>query len=173
MRAGMALKIAAKVDRVDQAYWDTIIAPLVKRHPNIEYIGEIDEREKANFLGDACALLFPIDWPEPFGLAMIESMACGTPVIAFRCGSVPEIVDEGITGMVVDSVEEAVAAVGRISAIDRTRVRRTFLRRFSAERMAQDYLALYSGSKPEAEPALCLSLQDRSEDADPDLYVAA
>jgi len=173
VRAGMTLKIAAKVDRVDQAYWDTMIAPMIKRHPNIEYIGEINDREKVQFLGEAHALLFPIDWPEPFGLAMIESMACGTPVIAFRCGSVPEIVDEGITGIVVDSVEEAVAAVARISAIDRWRVRRTFIQRFSAERMAQDYLALYHGSKSEPEISLRLSASARSTNEDPDLHVAA
>jgi glycosyltransferase involved in cell wall biosynthesis len=145
MRAGMPLKIAAKVDKVDEAYWDEVVAPLVKAHPNVEFIGEIDERQKAAFLGDAAALLFPIDWPEPFGLVTIEAMACGTPVIAFRCGSVPEIVEDGVTGFIVDSVEEAVARVGRLDELRRSRVRACFDRRFTVERMAEDYLAIYRG----------------------------
>jgi glycosyltransferase involved in cell wall biosynthesis len=143
VRAGMPLKIAAKVDRVDQAYWDEIIHPMVKAHSNVEYIGEINEFEKADFLGDAAALLFPIDWPEPFGLVMIEAMACGTPVIAFRRGSVPEIVEDGTSGFIVDTVEQAVAAVRRIATLDRAEVRGAFERRFSVERMAHDYLAIY------------------------------
>jgi glycosyltransferase involved in cell wall biosynthesis len=142
-RAGMPLKIAAKVDRVDQAYWDEIIHPMVKAHSNVEYIGEINEFEKPAFLGDAAALLFPIDWPEPFGLVMIEAMACGTPVIAFRRGSVPEIVEEGTSGFIVDTVEQAVAAVRRIATLDRAKVRGAFERRFTVERMAHDYLAIY------------------------------
>ena len=144
-RAGMPLKIAAKVDRVDQAYWDEFIHPMVKAHPNVEFIGEIDEHEKAAFLGDAAALLFPIDWPEPFGLVMIEAMACGTPVIALRRGSVPEIVDEGVTGFIADTVEQATAAVRRIPSLDRAKVRNTFERRFTAERMTHDYLEIYRG----------------------------
>jgi glycosyltransferase involved in cell wall biosynthesis len=143
VRAGMPLKIAAKVDRVDQAYWDDIIHPMVNAHPNVEYLGEISEAEKPAFLGDAAALLFPIDWPEPFGLVMIEAMACGTPVIAFRRGSVPEIVDEGTSGFIVDTVEQAVARVPRIASLDRDKVRAAFQRRFTVERMAHDYLEIY------------------------------
>jgi glycosyltransferase involved in cell wall biosynthesis len=142
-RAGLPLKIAAKVDVADRAYWDETIAPLVAAHPNVEYVGEIDERQKADFLGNARALLFPIDWPEPFGLVTIEAMACGTPVIAFRQGSVPEIIDHGLTGFIVDDEAQAVAAVGELDEIDRAAVRATFERRFTVERMARDYLALY------------------------------
>jgi glycosyltransferase involved in cell wall biosynthesis len=171
VQSGMQLKIAAKIDRVDRAYWEADIAPLVSRHANIEYLGEIGEREKARFLGGARALLFPIDWPEPFGLAMIEAMACGTPVIAFRCGSVPEVIDDGVTGFVVDSVDEAVAAVRRIGEIDRRAVRRAFLARFSAERMAHDYLALY-GRLREPSPDRCVH-RDPSAQADEGLDVAA
>jgi glycosyltransferase involved in cell wall biosynthesis len=143
VRAGMPLKIAAKVDRVDQAYWEDIIHPMVKAHSNVEYIGEISELEKPAFLGDAAALLFPIDWPEPFGLVMIEAMACGTPVIAFRRGSVPEIVEEGTSGCIVDTVEQAVAAVRRVTSLDRAKVRAAFERQFTVERMAHDYLEIY------------------------------
>ena len=144
-RSGLPLKIAAKIDQADQAYWDERIAPLVRRHSNVEYIGEINEREKSDFLGDAKALLFPIDWPEPFGLVMIEAMACGTPVIAFRRGSVPEVIDEGRSGFIVDTVEEAVAAVNRLGELDRALVREVFETRFTVERMAQDYLTIYRG----------------------------
>src|SRR6516225_10776405 len=142
-RAGMPLKIAAKVDRVDQAYWDEIIRPMVEAHSNVECIGEIGERDKAAFLGEAAALLFPIDWPEPFGLVMIEAMACGTPVIAFRRGSVPEVLEDGTSGFIVDTLEQAVAAVPRITQLDRAKVRASFERRFTAERMAGDYLKIY------------------------------
>jgi glycosyltransferase involved in cell wall biosynthesis len=145
VRAGLPLKIAAKVDKVDEAYWNERIKPLVDANPNVEYIGEIDELAKAKFLGDALALLFPIDWPEPFGLVAIEAMACGTPVIAFRCGSAPEVIDEGVTGFIVRSVDEAVRKVALIETLSRARIRRTFERRFTAERMANDYLALYHG----------------------------
>jgi glycosyltransferase involved in cell wall biosynthesis len=145
MRAGLPLKIAAKVDAADQAYWDKVIAPMIRTHGNVEFVGEIDERLKAEFLGQARGLLFPIDWPEPFGLVMIEAMACGTPVVAFRAGSVPEVIDEGVTGLVVDTVEEAVAAVGRLGELDRGRVRATFEKRFTVERMADNYLAVYHG----------------------------
>jgi glycosyltransferase involved in cell wall biosynthesis len=144
-RAGLPLKIAAKIDRVDRAYWDDVVAPLVAKHPNVEFVGEIDERRKAEFLGNARALLFPIDWPEPFGLVSIEAMACGTPVIAFRAGSVPEVVDDGITGFVVRNVDEAVAAVKRLSELDRRKVRAVFESRFTVDRMARDYLAIYRG----------------------------
>jgi glycosyltransferase involved in cell wall biosynthesis len=142
-RAGLPLKIAAKIDKVDQAYWNDVIAPMVHAHPNVEYIGEITEREKGAFLGNARGLLFPIDWPEPFGLVMIEAMACGTPVIAFKCGSVPEVVDDGVTGFIVRSVDHAVAAVKRLDEIDRDAVRASFEQRFTAERMARDYLSIY------------------------------
>jgi glycosyltransferase involved in cell wall biosynthesis len=142
-RAGLPLRIAAKVDPVDQAYWDQVIAPMIKSHPNVEFIGEIDQARKADFLSCARALLFPIDWPEPFGLVMIEAMACGTPVIAFRAGSVPEVVDDGVTGFIVDDVEGAVAAVARLRELDRNRVRAIFERRFTVERMADDYLLIY------------------------------
>jgi len=143
-RLAMPLKIAAKVDKVDRDYFSTIIEPLL-RGPNIEFLGEISDAEKGKFLGEAAALLFPIDWPEPFGLAMIEAMANGTPVVAFRCGAVPEIIDDGMTGLVVDSIDEAVAAVPRALELSRVRVRREFERRFCADRMARDYLAVYEG----------------------------
>jgi glycosyltransferase involved in cell wall biosynthesis len=139
---GIPLKIAAKVDRVDEAYFREKIVPLLDG-PGVEFIGEINERQKSDFLGEARALLFPIDWPEPFGLVMIEAMACGTPVLAFRSGSVPEIIDQGVTGFIVDSLEEAVAAMPRVLALDRSAVRRRFEERFSATRMAQDYVSVY------------------------------
>jgi glycosyltransferase involved in cell wall biosynthesis len=142
-RAGLPLRIAAKIDRVDQAYWDQAIGPLVARYPNVEFLGEIGEAEKPEFLGRARALLFPIDWPEPFGLVCIEAMACGTPVIAFRAGAVPEVIDDGVSGFVVRNVEEAVAAVARLDRLDRRSVRAVFEQRFTAERMARDYLAIY------------------------------
>ncbi len=142
-RAGMKLKMAAKVDKVDEAYWREKIRPMIERHGNVEFIGEINEKEKAEFLGDARALVFPIDWPEPFGLVMIEAMACGTPVIATRNGSVPEVLEHGVSGFIVDSVDEAVEAVGRVDEIDRARVRKCFERRFTVERMAADYLQIY------------------------------
>jgi glycosyltransferase involved in cell wall biosynthesis len=141
-RAGLPLKIAAKIDDVDRAYYEELIAPLLD-HPLVEYVGEIAEHEKAEFLGNARALLFPIDWPEPFGLVMIEAMAAGTPVIAWRRGSVPEVVTEGVSGKIVDSVEAAVAAVEEVSALSRAGVRAEFERRFTAARMTQDYIAAY------------------------------
>lgn len=139
---GIPLKIAAKVDRVDEAYFRTKIEPLLDG-PGVEFIGEINERQKGQFLGEAQALLFPVDWPEPFGLAMIEAMACGTPVLAFRCGSVPEIIDEGVTGAIVDTMEEAIAALPLVIALDRKKVRQRFEQRFSATRMAKDYVGVY------------------------------
>lgn len=142
-RAGMQLKIAAKVDPVDQAYWEQKIRPLVECHRNVEFIGEISDREKPGFLGDATALLFPIDWPEPFGLVMIEAMACGTPVIAIRRGSVPEVLNEGISGFIVDTVEQAAAVVAPAASLDRSMVRAEFEARFTSERMANDYLNVY------------------------------
>ena len=140
--AGIPLRIAAKVDKVDEAYFREMIAPLLSGS-GVEFVGEINEAEKTEFLGQAQALLFPIDWPEPFGLAMIEAMACGTPVLAFRRGSVPEIVDDGVTGYVVDAPDEAVRALPALLALDRRAVRRRFDERFSATRMAGDYIELY------------------------------
>jgi glycosyltransferase involved in cell wall biosynthesis len=142
-RAGMRLRIAAKVDRADQAYWKSRIVPLLA-DPLIEYLGEVGEADKPALLGNAAALLFPIDWPEPFGLVMIEAMACGTPVIAWAAGSVPEVVEHGVTGFVVRSVDEAVAALGTLSRLDRAAVRRRFIERFSVARMARDYVAAYA-----------------------------
>jgi glycosyltransferase involved in cell wall biosynthesis len=141
-RTGLKLKIAAKVDAADRDYFEREIRGLLD-DPLVEFVGEIAEHEKGAFLGGAIALLFPIDWPEPFGLVMIEAMACGTPVIAFRCGSVPEIVDEGVTGLIVGSVDAAVHAVGAAFRLDRAAVRRRFEERFTAERMARDYVAVY------------------------------
>lgn len=141
-RAGVKLKIAAKVDVADEAYFRSHIKPLLSQ-PHVEFVGEISELEKPEFLGNAQALLFPIDWPEPFGLVVIEAMSCGTPVIAWRSGSVPEIVDHGVTGWIVDSIESAVDAIHRVPALDRHAVRARFEHRFSAERMASDYLKLY------------------------------
>ena len=142
-RTGRQLRIAAKVDKVDRDYWRDEIEPLVRRHDNIHYIGEIGDADKAEFLGNAAALLFPIDWAEPFGLVMIEAMACGTPVIAWNRGSVPEVVDTGVTGFAVDSIEEAVSAVGLVDNLDRRRIRAVFDQRFTAARMASDYVAIY------------------------------
>jgi glycosyltransferase involved in cell wall biosynthesis len=141
-RLGMEIKIAAKVDPVDHEYFESVIAPLL-REPLVEYVGEIGESEKNAFLGHAYALLFPIDWPEPFGLVMTEAMACGTPVIAYRRGSVPEIIEEGITGFIVQDLDEAVQAAERIPTLDRSRCRQRFEERFSASRMARDYLVSY------------------------------
>ncbi|WP_363797022.1 glycosyltransferase family 4 protein [Lysobacter firmicutimachus] len=141
-RAGMPLKIAAKVDTADLRYFHDTIEPLLDA-PGIEFLGEIDDAGKAGFLGQAAALLFPIDWPEPFGLVMIEAMACATPVIGWHCGSVPEVLDDGLTGRIVDSEDEAVAAVAEVLEYDRARIREVFERRFSAEAMAHDYLDLY------------------------------
>jgi glycosyltransferase involved in cell wall biosynthesis len=139
---GIPLKMAAKVDRVDEVYFRTEIEPLLEGG-GVEFIGEINDREKTQFLGDAQALLFPIEWPEPFGLSMIEAMACGTPVLAFRCGSVQEIVEDGVTGAIVETMEEAIAALPRVIALDRKKVRQCFEQRFSATRMAKDYVGIY------------------------------
>ena len=142
IRCGIPLKIAAKVDRADQEYYDEIIRPLMD-HPLVEYIGEIGDHEKSDFLSGAIGLLVPIDWPEPFGLVMIEAMACGTPVIAYNRGSVPEIIDEGLTGFIVEDETSAVAAVGRLAGLNRDAIRKQFETRFTARRMALDYLAAY------------------------------
>jgi glycosyltransferase involved in cell wall biosynthesis len=154
-RCGIPLKIAAKVDRADQEYYDEIIRPLLD-HPLIEYIGEIGDHEKPDFLSGAIGLLLPINWPEPFGLVMIEAMACGTPVIAYNRGSVPEIVDEGLTGFIVEDEISAVAAIGRLSKLDRGKVRKQFEARFTARRMALDYLAVYRTLMQAAEPRIKL-----------------
>jgi glycosyltransferase involved in cell wall biosynthesis len=141
-RAGMPLKIAAKVDNADRDYFESVVKPLLS-NPHVEYIGEIGEDEKSEFLGNAYALLFPIDWVEPFGLVMIEAMACGTPVIARPCGSVPEVLDDGVTGFLFEEVDGAVRALENVPALSRKRCREVFEARFTAERMASDYVALY------------------------------
>jgi glycosyltransferase involved in cell wall biosynthesis len=141
--AGMPLKIAAKIDKVDQEYFEAKVEPLLSQ-PNVEFIGEIAEHQKNEFLGGAAALLFPIAWREPFGLVMIEAMACGTPVVAFNNGSVPEILENGVTGFIVESEREASDAIRNIQSLDRNRVRAEFDRRFTAQHMAQNYLKLYS-----------------------------
>ena len=142
LKAGMPLKIAAKIDRVDREYFDTQVKPLLK-NPGIEYIGEITESEKSEFLGNAYAYLFPIDWPEPFGLTMIEAMACGTPTIAFNCGSVSEVLEEGISGFIVNSEKAAVEAVMRVPELSRGACRAAFARRFTDIRMATSYMQVY------------------------------
>jgi len=141
-RAGMKIKIAAKVDRADQSFFEAKVEPLLQQS-HVEFVGEIGSGEVGDFLGGAAALLFPINWPEPFGLVMIEAMACGTPVIAFPHGSVPEVIDDGITGFLARDIDSAVAAIRKLSRIDRRRCFETFLKRFSAKRMAEDYLDIY------------------------------
>ena len=141
-RCGIPLKIAAKVDRADEEYYEEVIRPMMD-HPLVEYIGEISDREKPDFLSGAIGLLVPIDWPEPFGLVMIEAMACGTPVIAFNRGSVSEIVEDGKTGFVVEDETSAVAIVDRLTTLDRATIRKEFEKRFTARRMALDYLEAY------------------------------
>jgi glycosyltransferase involved in cell wall biosynthesis len=141
-RAGLRLRVAAKVDAADQSYFRREIEPLF-RDPLVEYVGEIGDQEKGAFLAGARAVLFPIDWPEPFGLVMIEAMACGTPVVAWPAGSVPEVIDDGVTGFVVDTIDAAVDAVRRVADLDRRRCRAVFEDRFGAARMAHDYVAVY------------------------------
>jgi glycosyltransferase involved in cell wall biosynthesis len=141
-RTGITLRIAAKIDGDDEAYYREKIAPLMKDAP-VEFVGEISDQQKPEFLSGAMAVLFPIDWPEPFGLVMIEAMACGTPVIAWPCGSVREIVDDGVTGILVNSIDEAVQAVATARTLNRAKIRHVFERRFSAEVMARSYLHLY------------------------------
>jgi len=142
-KAGLPLKIAAKIDTVDRPYWEAEVEPLIAANHDIEYVGEITETQKAEFLGHARALVFPIKWPEPFGLVMIESFACGTPAIAFNSGSVAEVIDDGVTGYVVDDVASAVEAIGRLGVLDRAAVRRRFERRFTAAHMADGYERVY------------------------------
>ncbi|MER8807950.1 glycosyltransferase family 4 protein [Mesorhizobium australicum] len=142
-RTGLKLKLAAKVGDGDRAYFEEVVQPLIDGD-RVEYVGEIGEDQKARFLGNAAALLFPIDWPEPFGLAVIEAMACGTPVMAWSCGAMPEIIDHGVTGFVVETIEDAVASMPALLQLDRRRIRTAFERRFSANRMARDYVEAYS-----------------------------
>ena len=140
--AGLPLKIAAKVDAADTQYFEREIKPLLQ-HPLVEFVGEIGDEHKSEFLGNAVALLFPINWPEPFGLVMIEAMACGTPVIAWNCGAVPEVVEAGVSGFVVNSEPEALEAIARVAKLDRSRVRAAFERSFSTTVMANAYLNVY------------------------------
>jgi glycosyltransferase involved in cell wall biosynthesis len=163
LRAGLPLKIAAKIDRVDREYYETKIKHLFDQ-PGIEFVGEIREDQKSEFLGNASGLLFPIDWPEPFGLAVIEAMACGTPTLAFRRGSVPEILTPGVSGQIVDTVDEAVLAMENLLGMDRAAVRQAFEDRFTASRMARDYVSVYESianareiSAPQSALALSLS----------------
>jgi glycosyltransferase involved in cell wall biosynthesis len=141
-KLNMPLKIAAKVDRADRRYYENEIKPLLGA-PNVEFVGEINEQQKGDFLGNAYAYLFPIDWPEPFGLTMIESMACGTPTIAFNCGSVPEVITNGLSGFIVESMDEAISAVQQAGTLDRGACRAEFIKRFSAHTMAREYVKLY------------------------------
>ena len=141
-RAGMPLQIAAKVDEADRDYFAEVVQPLLDG-PHIQYVGELREGQKDTFLGQAYAVLFAIDWPEPFGLVMIEALACGTPVIAYQRGSVPEVLEDGVTGWIVEGLEEAVQAVARVPLLSRQRCRQVFEERFSASRMARDYLRIY------------------------------
>jgi glycosyltransferase involved in cell wall biosynthesis len=141
--AGLKLKVAAKVDNADRAYYEAEIAPLIAENPHVEFIGEINDAQKPAFLSGAHALVFPIDWPEPFGLVMIEAMACGTPVVAMNRGSVPEVIDDGVSGFIVPDEPSAVVAVKKAMELDRAKVRAQFDRRFTARRMAEDYVDLY------------------------------
>jgi glycosyltransferase involved in cell wall biosynthesis len=142
-RVGIPLKIAAKVDPADRRYFKREIEPLLN-DPHIEWLGEINDKDKDEFLGNAYALLFPIDWPEPFGLVMIEAMACGTPVVAYACGSVPEVMDDSVTGFVVNDIEKAVEATRRVRDLSRAGCREVFEKRFTASRMANDYINVYT-----------------------------
>ncbi len=156
---GGKLKVAAKVDNVDREYFDEQIAPMLKS-TDVEYIGEINDNEKSEFLSGAIALLVPIDWPEPFGLVMIEAMACGTPVIAFNRGSVPEVIDDGLTGFIVEDINGAIGAVDRLGHLSREKIRRRFEERFTARRMAQDYLSVYRSLTDSVAPRLRLVTED-------------
>lgn len=158
IRAGLPLKMAVKVDPADRDYFNGVIRPLLS-HPLMEFLGEIDEREKEVLLRHAQALLFPIDWPEPFGLVMIEALACGTPVIAYPHGSVPEVLDDGVTGFIVSDQDEAVRAVAKLGQISRSQCRASFERRFSACRMASDYVALYDRLLGQGSPRVPVASQ--------------
>jgi glycosyltransferase involved in cell wall biosynthesis len=163
-RCEIPLKIAAKVDRVDIDYFETEIRPLLTL-PSIEYIGEISDREKSEFLGGAIGLIMPINWPEPFGLVMIEALACGTPVIAFNRGSVPEIIEDGLTGFIVEDEMSAIGAVNRLPQLSRERVRERFEERFTARRMAKDYLAVYRSLMEAAPRPKLVAVQGLHSDA--------
>jgi glycosyltransferase involved in cell wall biosynthesis len=152
---GVPLKVAAKVDKVDREYYEEKIEPMMKS-ANVEFVGEISDKEKPDFLSGALALLVPIDWPEPFGLVMIEAMACGTPVIAFNRGSVPEVIEDGLTGFIVEDIQGAVGAVDRLGSLSRERIRKRFEERFTSRRMAQDYLSTYRALIDEVSPHLRL-----------------
>jgi glycosyltransferase involved in cell wall biosynthesis len=152
---GVPLKVAAKVDKVDREYYEEKIEPMMKS-ADVEFIGEINDKEKPDLLSGALALLVPIDWPEPFGLVMIEAMACGTPVIAFNRGSVPEVIEDGLTGFIVEDIQGAVGAVDRLSSLSRERIRQRFEERFTSRRMAQDYLSVYRALIDEVSPHLRL-----------------
>jgi glycosyltransferase involved in cell wall biosynthesis len=156
---GVQLKVAAKVDRADREYYDEKIAPMMKS-ANVDFIGEINDAEKSEFLSGAIALLVPIDWPEPFGLVMIEAMACGTPVIAYNRGSVPEIIEDGLTGFVVEDEAGAIGAVDRLGHLSRDKIRKRFEERFTSRRMAQDYLGVYRSLAVSAAPHLRLVADD-------------
>jgi glycosyltransferase involved in cell wall biosynthesis len=156
---GVPLKVAAKVDNVDREYFDEQIQPMFKSE-NVEYIGEINDQQKSEFLSGAIVLLVPIDWPEPFGLVMIEAMACGTPVIAFNRGSVPEVIDDGLTGFIVEDINGAIGAVDRLGHLSREKIRLQFEERFTARRMAQDYLAVYRSLMDSVAPHLRLITDD-------------
>jgi glycosyltransferase involved in cell wall biosynthesis len=147
-KARLPLKIAAKIDRVDREYHDRLGDVL--NDPLVSFLGEVGDQEKGAFLGNARALLFPIDWPEPFGLVLIEAMACGTPVVAYPCGSVPEIIEHGITGFIVKDVDAGARAVKSARKLDRARIRARFEQRYSVERMTEDYLAIYRGLQEDA-----------------------
>ncbi len=163
-KLGKPLKMAAKIDAADKRYWEETIRPLVEGNPLVEFIGEIGDHQKSDFLGGAEALLFPIDWPEPFGLVMIEAMACGTPVVAFRCGSTPEIIEDGATGFLVDTMEQAIAAAGRAHLLDREAIRARFDLRFSSVAMARRYVEVYgdliAARRPNLGAGLNLGLND-------------
>lgn len=159
-RSQMPLKIAAKVDAADRDYFEEVLRPAMN-HPLVEFLGEVGDHEKQELIGGAAALLFPIDWPEPFGIVMIEAMACGTPVIGFRRGSVPEVIDDGVSGFVVDTVEQAVECVRKLPTLSRKRCRQVFQQRFSSARMAEEYTAVYeklqsSGTSLDLEIPQCL-----------------
>lgn len=156
-RAGVPIKIAAKIDRKDKDYYEQVVRPLLSA-PGVEFLGETGGRDKDELLGNALALVLPINWPEPFGLVMIEALACGTPVIAFRRGSVPEVIDDGVTGFIVDGVEQAVQAVHRVEDLNRRQCRRAFEQRFSVSRMAADYLAVYQRLALDSKQSLAMGL---------------
>jgi glycosyltransferase involved in cell wall biosynthesis len=156
---GVKLKVAAKVDKADQDYYDERIAPMMKSG-DVEFIGEISDKDKSEFLSGASVLLVPIDWPEPFGLVMIEAMACGTPVIAFNRGSVPEIIEDGLTGFIVEDINGAIGAVDRLDHLSREKIRRRFEERFTSRRMAQDYLSVYRSLSDAVAPHLRLVTDD-------------